>query len=85
MAWERFRQNRRELAQKIQDRWIELNVEDIVYIDVYRDRLIERLMMRYDMTCEQATKQVSKWQNNLVLPDNCAKLQSSAESSTMAD
>ena len=84
MASDQFRHNSSALAQKIRDRWIELSIEDIAFIDVYRDRLVERLITRYLKTCEQAAKQVSKWEDNLVLSSNCTKLQPSDESSTIA-
>ena len=62
------------LRQKIQNRWVELNNDDLAYIDASRDRLIERLKVRYHMSGEQAQKQVSKWERNLVMPKNRAPL-----------
>ena len=62
------------LRQKIQNRWVDLNNDDLAYIDASRDRLIERLKVRYHMTGEQAQKQVSKWERNLVMPKNRAPL-----------
>ena len=62
------------LRQKIQNRWVDLNNDDLAYIDASRDRLIERLKVRYHMTGEQAQKQVTKWEWNLVMPNNCATL-----------
>ena len=62
------------LRQKIQNRWVELNNDDLAYIDASRDRLIERLKVRYHMSGEQAQKQVSKWEWNLVMPKNRAPL-----------
>jgi len=47
------------LRQKIQNRWVDLNNDDLAYIDASRDRLIERLKVRYHMTGEQAQKQVT--------------------------
>ncbi len=60
------------LRQKIQNRWVDLNNDDLAYIDASRDRLIERLKVRYHMSGEQAQKQVSKWERNLVMPKNWA-------------
>ncbi len=62
------------LRQKIQNRWVELNNDDLAYIDASRDRLIERLKVRYHMSGEQAQKQVSKWERNLMMPQNRAPL-----------
>ena len=62
------------LRQKIQNRWVDLNNDDLAYIDASRDRLIERLKVRYHMTGEQAQKQVSKWERNLMMPQNRAPL-----------
>ena len=62
------------LRQKIQNRWVDLNNDDLAYIDASRDRLIERLKVRYHMTGEQAQKQVTKWERNLVMPKNRAPL-----------
>jgi hypothetical protein len=62
------------LRQKIQNRWVDLNNDDLAYIDASRDRLIERLKVRYYMTGEQAQKQVSKWERNLMMPQNRAPL-----------
>ena len=84
MAWKHLRQEQSELAQKIRDRWIELSDEDIAYIESYRDRLIERLVDRYQMIPAQVISQVSKWENKLVLPSNCTKLKPRAESSRVA-
>ncbi len=61
------------LRQKIQNRWVDLNNDDLAYIDASRDRLIERLKVRYHMTGEQAQKQVSKWERNLAMPKNRAR------------
>lgn len=62
------------LRQKIQNRWVDLNNDDLAYIDASRDRLIERLKVRYHMTGEQAQKQVSKWERNLMMPQIRAPL-----------
>jgi len=58
------------LRQKIQNRWVDLNNDDLAYIDASRDRLIERLKVRYQMTGEQAEKQVGTWERNMVTPHN---------------
>jgi hypothetical protein len=68
MAWNENREQLSVLGQRIRDRWIDLNSDDIDYIDGRRDRLVERLASRYRMTREQARAQVAKWETGLTLP-----------------
>lgn len=82
MASAHRRAERSELAQKIQDRWIELSAEDIDYIGIDRNRLIERLAERYTMTRAQAESQIRKWERKLVLPAHCARLRSAVKTPT---
>lgn len=65
MAWGSGRQNWGEMCGRVRDRWIELDRQDIAEIDGSRDRLIERLKLRYNMTHEQAEKQVYEWESKL--------------------
>jgi len=68
MAWDNNREDRNVLGERIRDRWIDLDTDDIRYIDGRRDRLVERLIDRYRMTHEQARAQVAKWENGLDTP-----------------
>ena len=68
MAWDENREHWSVLEQRIRDRWIDLDTDDIDYIDGRRDRLVERLVSRYRMTLEQAKTQVAKWENGLEMP-----------------
>ena len=68
MAWDENREHWSVLGQRIRDRWIDLDSDDIDYIDGRRDRLVERLISRYRMTREQARAQVAKWETGLELP-----------------
>ena len=68
MAWNENQEHLSVLGQRIRDRWIDLDSEDIDYIDGRRDRLVERLVSRYRMTREQARAQVAKWETGLELP-----------------
>ena len=65
MLWDPARYNWGETCERIRNRWIELNPQDIAHIRGSRARLIERLEMRYNMTREQAEKQVHEWEGKL--------------------
>ena len=62
MYWNRIEANWSQFNGSVKDRWARLSDEQLLRINGRRDLLLESIGATYDVTGEEAEKEVTEWQ-----------------------
>lgn len=69
MQWKDVEQHWPELRQRARRHWFHLTQSDVDGISGARDELVERVQERYDLTRQEAEKEVDAWAFFLAVPE----------------
>jgi uncharacterized protein YjbJ (UPF0337 family) len=70
MDWERISGNWPHWRNRIQERWGRLTREQLDGVGGQRDRLVARLGDVYDLTPQEADRQLRNWERNLAIAES---------------
>ena len=62
MYWNRIESNWSQFKGIVKERWARLDDEQLLHINGRRDLLLQSIGASYDVTAEEAEKEVSEWQ-----------------------
>ena len=62
MYWNRIEANWGQFRSVVKERWARLDEEQLDIINGRRDLLLQSISIRYDVTNEEAEKELSEWQ-----------------------
>lgn len=62
MYWHRIEANWAQFKGLVKERWARLDEEQVERIEGRRDRLLQVISQCYDVTGEEAEKELSEWQ-----------------------
>jgi uncharacterized protein YjbJ (UPF0337 family) len=61
MDWDQIERNWKQAQQKIRQKWVRLTDTDLNAIKAQRDRLEDRIHMRYGFDADHIRKEVDDW------------------------
>ena len=67
-TWNKVEGNWVEFKGKVKEQWGKLTDDDLTQIQGQREQLVGRIQALYGISVEQANKEVTDWENQVVAP-----------------
>jgi uncharacterized protein YjbJ (UPF0337 family) len=64
LNWESVKMKWDELTEQLQTQWDELTAEDVRHVGGDRERLLTKIQERYDISYDEADKEIDRWHTN---------------------
>lgn len=64
-VWDQIASDWRQFRGEVQNAWPDLSDDDLAYIGGGREKLINKLQERYNLSKVEATHEVNRWANSL--------------------